>query len=40
MVFKKLTITIPEETLKKLEEIAKEENRTKSNMVRHLIDKY
>lgn len=40
MVFKKLTVTIPEEILKKLEEIAKEENRTKSNMVRHLIDKY
>lgn len=40
MVFKKLTVTLPDSTLEKLEKIAKEENRTKSNMVRQLIEKY
>ena len=40
MVFKKLTVTIPEETMEKLERLAKRETRSKSNMVRHLIDKF
>ena len=39
MAFKKVTVTLPEKTLKKLEKLAKNENRSKSNMIRHLIDK-
>jgi len=40
MVFKKFTITLPEDVLEQLEKMAQEEDRTKSNMVRHLIKHY
>lgn len=39
MAFKKITVTLPEPTVKKLEKLAKKDNRSKSNMIRHLIDK-
>jgi len=40
MPFKRVTFTLPPDTIKKLEKISKEENRNKSNMVAHLIDIY
>jgi len=39
MAFKKITVTLPEPTVKKLEKLAKNDNRSKSNMIRHLIDR-
>ena len=39
MAFKKITVTLPEPTVKKLEKLAKNDNRSKSNMIRHLVDR-
>jgi len=39
MAFKKITVTLPEPTVKKLEKLAKNDNRSKSSMIRHLIDR-
>jgi len=40
MPFERLNITIPKETKKKLERIAKKENRSQSNMITTLIERY
>jgi len=39
MVYKRVTITLPKETVLKLKKIAKKDNRTMSNMIKHLIEK-
>jgi len=38
LAFKKITITLPEDIVEKLSRLAKNENRSKSNMVRQLIE--
>jgi predicted CopG family antitoxin len=38
MVYKRITITIPQETLIKLKALSKKENRSMSNLIRNLID--
>jgi len=39
MVYKRITITIPESTLNKLKKLSKREVRSMSNMIQHLIEK-
>jgi len=38
--YKRINITLPKTTDEKLEQIAKKEGRSKSNMISFLIDKY
>jgi len=40
MPYKRLNITLPPKTLEKLKEIAKTEERSLSNMINFLIEKY
>ena len=40
MAFKRLYITLPPDTLEKLEKTAKEKGRSKSNMIAYLIEQY
>ena len=40
MPYKRLNITLPSKTLEKLKEIAKTEERSLSNMINFLIEKY
>jgi len=40
MPYVKVTVTIPPDSFKRLEEIAEKEGRTKSNLIRFLIDNY
>jgi len=40
MVYKKVTFTMPKETYKKLEELAKKNQRNKSNMLVYMIENY
>jgi len=38
MVYKRITITLPKETIAKLKTLSKKENRTMSNMIMTLIE--
>jgi len=40
MAYIRLNITIPKETVEKLKKIAEKENRSLSNMITYLIEKY
>lgn len=40
MSFERMSISIPEETKKKLENISKKEMRSVSNMIAYLVEKY
>ena len=40
MVYKKMTLTLPESTVKKLKRLCKKEHRSQSNLILHLIEEY
>ena len=40
MVAKRINITLPEETFEKLKQICKKEDRTRSNVIKRLIENY
>ena len=40
LVYKKITITLPTETVQKLKKICKKDHRSQSNLILHLIEEY
>lgn len=40
MVYKKVTITLPIDTVEKLKDVCKREHRSQSNLILHLIEEF